>query len=103
MSAQLDLIAEIAELKKARQEDRARIERLEEERDLFITKKCLSIEDVAKEAGCSVQKIRDAYNKALLPARYPNAKRKFHREEVITFLRGMCPLLPSGSKRKQRK
>ncbi len=100
MSQEIDLISETAALKKIIEEHRIRIEKLEEERQLYITNRCMTLEDVAREAGCSVQKIRKAFNKGMLPARYPCAKRKFHVSEVNTFLRGMRPRLPKGSKRK---
>lgn len=91
-----ELAAKIMELEQARFEDLARIERLEEEKQLQITNRCLSFAEVAKEAGVSVQKIRQDYHSGKLPARFPIAKRKFHVSDVANYLKGRVVRLPKG-------
>ncbi len=48
----------------------------------------LTVEEVAQWLGCSTSKVRKHEREGLIPARFPNAKRRFASDEVNRFMRG---------------
>lgn len=63
------------------------------EKQIIIQKKhpnqdCYTYEELAQAAGCSVSKIRDHERNGKIIPRYPNAKKRFHPNDVEMYLRG---------------
>lgn len=49
---------------------------------------CLTVQDVANILGCTADTVRKYESQGLIVALWPNAKRRFVRQDVIEFLKG---------------
>ena len=54
-----------------------------------INHECYTAEEVAGMVGCSKGKINKDEKDGILISRYPNSKRKFHKQDVERYLRGI--------------
>ncbi len=73
-----------------RQEFRQEIEALKRQMHAAPNFSCLTYDELADAAGCCPATIRQYEKEGKLYPRYPNAKRRFHPEDVALFLRGQA-------------